>query len=176
MDEVNDKAKYKNILKFIITFKFLNSLELDYLLSAASIVTVDPEEPVVMEGEVSPYFFGILEGTVSVSVQEQSNKDVFVCALGPGDVFGEAGIFISVKRTASVTALSPTTLVRIHRNDMVKLIKSYPEAGNKILLVIIFGLLRKLRMVNQELAYERKSDMDQTDIDALVSNLFSDET
>jgi hypothetical protein len=58
---------------------------------------------------------------------------------------------------------------------MVKFIRTSPAAGNKILMVIIHGLLRKLKMVNHELAFERKSDMDQDDIDQLVANIFSEE-
>jgi CRP/FNR family cyclic AMP-dependent transcriptional regulator len=37
-------------------------------------------------------------------------------------------------------------------------------------MVIIYGLLRKLREANQELAFERKSDVGQDDIDDLVAD------
>jgi hypothetical protein len=35
--------------------------------------------------------------------------------------------------------------------------------------MIIYGLLRKLREANQELAFERRFDSDQSDIDALIA-------
>jgi hypothetical protein len=38
-------------------------------------------------------------------------------------------------------------------------------------MMIIFSLLRKLKGSNQELAYERKDDAQQDDIDALVQDL-----
>jgi hypothetical protein len=41
-------------------------------------------------------------------------------------------------------------------------------------MIIIYGLLRKLRETNQELAYERKADMGQEDIDDLVESLLKD--
>ena len=38
-----------------------------------------------------------------------------------------------------------------------------------MLMIIIYSLLKKLRDANQELAFERKSDIDQNDIDSLVA-------
>ena len=64
--------------------------------------------------------------------------------------------------------------MRVHRTVLAGFLKRHAEAGNKILLVIIFGLLRKLKLADQELAFERKSDMSQADIDAMVDGLFGD--
>lgn len=175
MKELPVNAQFAQESKSIVTFRFLSDDEISQLMGYATQIQAEEGEVIVNEGDVSPHFYGILSGTVSVEVSEAKEKDVFVCALGPGDVFGEAGIFVSVKRTASVKALGEVRLIRLHRNDMVKFIRTFPEAGNKILMVIIHGLLRKLRLVNHELAYERKSDMDQDDIDQLVANIFSDE-
>jgi CRP/FNR family transcriptional regulator, cyclic AMP receptor protein len=164
----------KSAVKDIITFRFLNDDEVDSLLAVSTILEYGADEKIVTEGELSPYFYGVISGTVNVMVKENDGNEVFVSSLGEGDVFGEAGIFVKVKRTASIQATETVKVLRIHRKDMVRLIKSSPEAGNKILLTIIFGLLRKLRMVNQELAFERKSDMNQDDIDSMMENLLTD--
>jgi CRP-like cAMP-binding protein len=81
---------------------------------------------------------------------------------------------MSVPRTATVRALGTTIIVRIHRAELALFLKRYPAAGNKILIVFIYGLLRKLRLADQELAYERKSDMAQEDVDAMVANIFGE--
>lgn len=117
----------------------------------------------------------MIEGPLAVSVQDTTGKQIYVSALGPGDVFGEAGIFIKVKRTARVSAQSEAIIVRFHRQDIINFIRKYPEAGNKIMFVIVFGLLRKLRTMNQELAYERKSEMGQDDIDDIMEKFFADQ-
>ncbi len=162
-------------MKRIITFRFLSEEEIGKLLESAAIIRYAEGEVIVEEGEISPYFFGVIEGPLSVSVQDGSGKQVYVSALGPGDVFGEAGIFIKVKRTARVSAQSDVVIVRFHRQDIVNFIRRYPEAGNKIMFVIVFGLLRKLRTMNQELAYERKSEMGQDDIDDIMEKFFAEE-
>jgi CRP/FNR family transcriptional regulator, cyclic AMP receptor protein len=167
--------EYADAIRTIITFHFLSDEELGKLLPLVEIYEAEEGESIVKEGEISPFFYGILAGTVAVDIDEATGKQVFVSALGPGDVFGEAGIFVSVKRTANVRALGPVFVMRIHRKDMIRFIKQNPTAGNKILMVIIHGLLRKLKMVSHELAYERKSDMEQADIDALIENIFSED-
>jgi len=159
----------------IVSFRFLSDGEIVDLLSVSDVLRFEEGEIVVVEGEISPYFYGIVEGTVSITVQEdKENKQVYVNSLGPGDVFGEAGIFTSVKRTATVTALGPAAVLRIHRKELVRFLKRHAEAGIKILLTIIFSLLHKLKLANEELAYERKSDIGQDEIDAMVDNLFDE--
>ena len=62
----------------------------------------------------------------------------------------------------------------MQRSDLSAFIKSQPAGGNKLLLVVIYSLLRKLRAANQELAYERKADMDQSDVDSLMADMLGD--
>lgn len=175
MEELGDKKPWRDKAAAIMTFRYLAPSELKTLMDKATLCRYGPEEPIVEEGSVDPYFYGILEGAVSVSVREGAPsgecKDVYMCALGPGDVFGEAGMFLKVKRTASVTSSDSSVVMRLHRADVGAFIKAYPSAGNKLLLVIVYGLLRKLRAANQELAYERKADLDQADVDSLLADM-----
>lgn len=170
--ETNDKWRDK--VKDIMTFKYLTDAELDHLLSTGSVLQYDRNEAIVREGELDHHFFGVLSGTVSVSVGEAGGKDVFICALGEGEVFGEAGFFLKIHRTASVVARDKAVMFRLERKELASFIRAYPSAGNKILLITIYGLLKKLRAANQELAYERKSDLEQSDIDDLVGGLLAE--
>lgn len=175
MKEITDKLAWKAQASAVSTFRYLGPAEIDFLLDKASVLSVDEGEAVVRERETSPYFYAILQGTVCVSVAEKSMegepKDVYICTLGPGDVFGEAGIFIKVRRTATVTAAEETVVLRLHRDDISNFIRTQPAGGNKLLLVIIYSLLRKLRSTNQELAYERKDDINQDDVDSLLADM-----
>ena len=173
MKTLTDTAALIAPTREIVTFRFLSDSELLDLIDHSEVLELEEGELIVEEGELSPYFFGIAEGFVSVSVGE-GDKKVYVNSLGAGDVFGEAGIFMSVPRTATVTAQTRAIIIRIHRTVLAGFLKRHAEAGNKILLVIIFGLLRKLKLADQELAFERKSDMSQDDIDAMVDGLFGD--
>lgn len=175
MDIVTEKTRYAAGIKALVTFRFLTEAETARLVDGAELVRYEEGEPVVEEGELSAYFFGILEGTLSIGLTTQERGEVYVNSLGPGDVFGEAGMFLQVKRTATVRALGPSLLLRLQRKDFAAFIRANPEAGNKVLLAVIYSLLRKLRVTNEELAYERKSDANQDEVDALMQSLLSGE-
>lgn len=171
MKIIENTKIWRSAVRNIMTFRYLDDKELDRLLAVGAIIEYEQDEPIVHEGDIDQQFYGVLDGTVCVSVLENEGKDVFVCSLGPGEVFGEAGFFMNIKRTASVTAQGKTVALQLNRKDLTALIRDFPTAGNKILLITIYGLLRKLRQANQELAYERKGDMNQVDIDDLVNGL-----
>ncbi len=158
----------------IMTFKYLSDKELDLMVRVGKIARFEREETIVHEGELEHHFYGILSGTVSVNVTEEGGKDVFICNLGSGEVFGESGFFLNIHRTASVVARDRVTVFRLERPELASFIRTYPAAGNKILLITIYSLLRKLRAANQELAFERKADLEQDDIDDLVNDILAE--
>jgi CRP/FNR family transcriptional regulator, cyclic AMP receptor protein len=173
MTTITEKTGLAEAMRGIVTFRFLEENEIVDLLERSEVLVYEEGEVVVAEGDVSPYFYGIASGTVSVSLGAEG-KDVYVNSLGTGEVFGEAGLFMSVPRTATVRAQERAVIVRIHRSELAAFLKRYPAAGNKVLVVFIYGLLRKLRLADEELAYERKSDASQEDVDAMVANLFGE--
>jgi CRP/FNR family transcriptional regulator, cyclic AMP receptor protein len=173
MTEILKKTDYKVQIKKILTFKFMTDMELDNLIENCSILSFDEEEPIVIQGQTDQSFYAVIEGSVKVSARETEGKDIYICTIGDGEIFGEAGIFMKVKRTASVTSCTKTIVLRIERTQMLQFIKENPVAGNKFFMVMIYGLLKKLKEVNRELAYERKADVDQDDIDALVNGLLN---
>jgi len=174
MTILTENGRWLKAVKNIITFRYLTDVELEVLVKSGSIQEYGENEPIITEGELDKGIFGILHGTVSVHVHENNGAEVYICSLGPGEMFGEAGFFLRIKRTASVVAKDRVTVFRLDREALMAHIRQFPSAGNKILLIAIYGLLRKLRAVNQELAFERKSDINQGDIDDIVSGLLAD--
>ncbi|MBN1524035.1 MAG: cyclic nucleotide-binding domain-containing protein [Spirochaetales bacterium] len=155
----------------MLLFKALSKNELEKIFSAATAKEYANNEKIIAKGEISPSLFVVLEGTVNVSVPHGDAQPVFICSIGKGDVFGEAGIFLKVGRTADVIAADNTVLFEITRDSLIGFIRQNPEAGIKILMLIIYSLLRKLKEANQELAFERKADISQKDIDSIVSEV-----
>ncbi len=173
MIKITNKESYKDKIRKILTFKFMTDDEIEHLIGSCSLLDFDEEEPIIKQGDTDQSFYAVVTGSVKVSALESEGRDVYICTIGDGEVFGEAGIFMKVKRTASVTSSSKTTVLKIERVQMLKFIKENPAAGNKFFMVMIYGLLKKLKETNRELAYERKADIDQDDIDALVNDLIN---
>jgi CRP-like cAMP-binding protein len=63
--------------------------------------------PIVLEGEEGEHFYVILRGLLAVSNQGALGPRR---VLRPGDYFGEVALAMDIPRTASVTALTPTTI------------------------------------------------------------------
>ena len=55
-----------------------------------------------------------------------------VRTLGPGDVFGEVAVLKSGRRTATVVATSPMTLIAIFKRDVWALEQRSPEAAERL--------------------------------------------
>jgi len=68
---------------------------------------VSAGNPIVLEGEEGDHFYVVLRGLLAVSNQGGLGPRR---VLRPGDYFGEVALAMDVPRTASVTALTPTTL------------------------------------------------------------------
>ena len=165
-----DKQSYLAQIRNILVFRSFSEEELKGILRFCEIISFDDGEMIVKEGDISPSFFALIEGAVKVTV-DQEGKDVYICTLGGGDIFGEAAMFLKVKRTADVTATGPVIALKFIRHDLFEFLKAFPRAGNKFLMLIVYGLLRKLRDANQELAFERRADINQADIDSLITEL-----
>lgn len=166
--------KYIPKLKNIIIFRYLNEGDKKNILKITKFAEYQQNEKIISKGEVSPYLYAVIQGTVNVIVPEKDGKGVFICAIGSGDVFGEAGIFLKVKRTADVISSDTVTLLMIHRKDIISFIKSNPIPGSKILMLIIYSLLKKLKEANQEIAFERKANIVQSDIDSMVEEIIKE--
>ncbi len=161
-------------LRGIVAFKYFSDDALKAILTKATVLSFKEGDVIIEEGDKSPDFYAVVEGLVNVTVRE-GDKEVYISAIGKGDVFGEAGIFLNVQRTANVASAVETVILRIHRNDLLAFIRQRPSDGIKFLMIIIYSLLKKLRDANQELAFERKADFVQEDVDSMVREIMDEQ-
>lgn len=156
-----------------LIFRYVEEAHREEIYSRADVLSCSDGDLIITEGEETQFLYLVVEGEVGVSVSENNGKDVYISTLGAGEIFGEAGIFLKTARTANVVSLGDTRILRLHREKLIDFIRSHPSTGVKILMIIIHGLLKKLRESNQELAYERKSDIVQDDVDDLVESILA---
>ena len=79
------------------------------------------------EGGPGYFFFVIETGSASVTRDGETIAD-----FGPGDYFGEAAIFKTRRRTATVTTTTPTTLFAMFGADFAKLVADIPALHTQI--------------------------------------------
>ena len=87
-------------------------------------VFVAPGEKLASEGEFAYHLFVIEEGTASVLIGDSTVRE-----LGPGDVFGEVGLLVTGRRTATVVATTPMTLATIFDASYRRLERELPAVG-----------------------------------------------
>lgn len=172
MDTEEAREVY-GFLKATSLFTYFEDEALMDLLRNSRLIRCDTTERVIQEGEVGPEFYLVARGSVDVTVSE-GDREVFISTIGEGQFFGEAGLFARVRRTANVVASDGTVLVAVGRTFFLSFLQKRPKAGIQLLMLIIYSLLKKLRSVNQELAFERKFDIDQEDIDAIIRGILED--
>jgi CRP-like cAMP-binding protein len=102
-------------------FAGLDHEELDQVAGKLSERHVGAGQHLSKEGGAGYFFFVIEDGTVDVS-----HGDDVVATLGPGDFFGEAAILATTRRTATVTAMSPVTVLEMFGADLAVLNSQLP--------------------------------------------------
>jgi CRP/FNR family transcriptional regulator, cyclic AMP receptor protein len=154
-------------------FHFLPQDAIGRLVECSDFVEYEEGETIITEHEVEHEVYLILSGSCAVMVDQEGHQS-HVATLGAGQVVGEAAIFATMPRTASVVAQCMVRLMRFERTAFMGALRADPEAGMKVLFMLVHNLLTKLREVNLELAFERRDSSDQGDVDDLIASLMND--
>ncbi|MBU0955906.1 MAG: cyclic nucleotide-binding domain-containing protein [Spirochaetes bacterium] len=165
----------KNILrdelKDTLIFQHLSNDEFKPLLEACEQWEYAPGEAIVTQDSVSRYLYLLLGGSVDIMVHGKEKENIRISHIEKGDVFGEASIFLDVRRTASAIARDSARIISFSREAIFEYCNQNPRAGMKIFTFIIYSLLRKLSVINKDLAMERESMVTPEDLD-MLKNMF----
>jgi len=114
-------------LRRIQLFSDVDEDELDKLLASAESVEFSERAEIIREGDFSRALLAIEEGTAEVT-----RGGEHIATLGPGDVFGEAGLLDDTLRNATVTATSRLKLIIMDQLEVQGLRESAPEIYARI--------------------------------------------
>ena len=103
-------------------FQGLDEVDVTTVAKAAQEVSVQEGAELVREGDFSYDLTIIDDGQAEVV-----NEGQVVATLGPGDVFGEAGVLGKAQRNATVRATTPMRLVTLTGWDLRRLRGRMPE-------------------------------------------------
>jgi len=115
------------VLKSISFFSDLSDEDLKVLAARAAEASVGEDREIVREGDYSYDFFIIQEGKASV---RQDGKEI--AELGPGEVFGEAGVMERSLRNATVVSKTPMRLVTFTHWDLDHLRRQIPQVIERL--------------------------------------------
>ena len=100
----------------------------------------------IEEGAVEAHLYAVVEGRVRVHRGDQT-----LVELGPGTTVGELAALVPQPRTASVTALEPTLVLRLDKAVLDDLLADWPELTDGV----IAALVARLRAIADQAGRER---------------------
>jgi CRP/FNR family cyclic AMP-dependent transcriptional regulator len=108
-------------LRSVPLFADLSDDECGQIAAKGELLEVPAGAELASQGEFGYSFFIVEEGTADVWIDgERCGR------LGPGDVFGEIGLLVTGRRTASVTSSTPMRLLALFDHDFRRLTAEIP--------------------------------------------------
>ena len=107
-------------------FRDLSEEVLWRLVGQATLERLDADHAVFREGDPGDAFYLIRNGQVKIS-KASGGKDLVLSYLVAGNFFGETALLPGVPRTATVTTIFPTELIRLGRDDFERFLADHPE-------------------------------------------------
>ena len=101
------------------------------------------KETIFAQGDSAESVLYIQHGGVKLSVVNETGKEAVVAMLGPGDFFGEACLANHTVRMGTATAITPSTLLVIEKDEMIRVLHAEHGFSDRF---IKYMLVRKIRV------------------------------
>lgn len=137
---IDEDHLIRRTLKLVRLFEGFSGRDARDFLTWATRLDARPYEPVIREGEYGQDMFVVAAGTLRV-LKAGAGNDEELATLEPGDSFGEIALLDNGPRSASVVAITASTLLRFERRNLVKI----PEVSLKLYRNIATMIASRLR-------------------------------
>jgi len=101
------------------------------------------KQTVFAQGDSAKNVMYIQEGGVKLTVVNETGKEAVVAILGPGDFFGEGCLGGQSNCMATATAIAPTTVLVIEKDEMIRVLHSEHAFSDRF---IAYMLSRNIRV------------------------------
>ncbi|GJD48815.1 putative NTE family protein [Methylobacterium crusticola] len=134
-------------LRQVPMFREVDSARLKLLAFTSERVHFSADQRFFDRGDAADAAYLILEGQAAVTL-EGAQGPIRLAVLGANALVGEMGILADQPRSATVTAVVPTTALRIDRRVFLELLSQFPQ----IAIAVMRELAHRLELTNQQLA------------------------
>ncbi len=110
-------------------FRTLEDEELAVVAQASTQLALERGSIVVAQGEEAEALYVVLHGRLKVSIVRARGVQSVMTVLGPHEVFGELAMFQDRSRTAQVTTIERTGLVRVGHSAFKTTLARSPRLG-----------------------------------------------
>jgi len=108
-------------------FSELSDSELVAVMRGLDLLTFEPGEIVVSEGEPGDSLFVLAAGTVRVFARDHTGRNRQIRTLEEGEFFGEVSLITGQPRSATVTAAAPCELLELPQAALRAMAEKHPK-------------------------------------------------
>ncbi len=125
--EIQRHIDVATFLRRVPLFECLNNAALERLEQNARVVEVEAEEVVVREQEPGESLFVVVTGLLEITRRAANGTVQKLGHRAPGEVLGEMSLLTGAARNATVTALTPGSLLEISKSHLEPIFHNSPE-------------------------------------------------
>jgi CRP/FNR family transcriptional regulator, cyclic AMP receptor protein len=116
---------------------------LDTVGASRRVVEFVKKQVVFSQGEPADSVMYVQKGTVKFTVVNESGKEAVVAIFASGDFFGEGGMAGQKIRMGTATAVVPSTVLIIDKDEMIRVLHAEPSLSDRF---ITYMLARNIRV------------------------------
>jgi CRP/FNR family cyclic AMP-dependent transcriptional regulator len=110
---------------------------LDSLGTARKLAEFRKDEQIYSQGDAAKSVMYIQKGNVKFSVVSASGKVAVVAMLGPDDFFGEGCMAGQSVRMGTATAITPTTVLAIDKNELLNMLHTQDKLSDHFIRYVL---------------------------------------
>jgi len=109
---------------------------------ARRVVEYRKSEKIYAQGDAAASVMYIQDGGIKITVVNQIGKEAVVAMLGPGDFFGEGCLAGQKIRMGTATAIMPTAVLAIEKNEMVRALHAEHALSDRFMAYVLSRNIR----------------------------------
>jgi CRP/FNR family cyclic AMP-dependent transcriptional regulator len=129
------KSKRKNT--------FNRQVYLESVGASRRVAEFGKKQAIFSQGEPADSVMYVQKGSVKLTVVNETGKEAVVAIFGSGDFFGEGGMAGQTIRMGTATAVVPTTVLVIGKDEMLRALHTEPSLSERF---INYMLARNIRV------------------------------
>ncbi|MCH7555364.1 MAG: Crp/Fnr family transcriptional regulator [Proteobacteria bacterium] len=144
------------LLRNIPLFAKIEPSKLKLLAFTSQRLTFNPGDSLFKQGDSGDALYVIMEGDADVLVDTPGGQ-ITVATMGKNDFVGDIAVLCDVPRTATVTATSQLTTLRITKDLFFQLVCQFPQIAIEIMRVLAHRLDVTTRQLQDAVSKQSES-------------------